>query len=419
VIDKIQQNKIRILIIFGIFILYFLNGIGALDFSLRYGAGVDFNLRVLSSVISGIGNNITHPGSISLLLILIAGTALSVLLPVIKPWVASVAVLFSALPQVYISLAIPAPGMIMPMEYSLLILLILFSINALLAYFIETHSRQKLVGLFGQYIPPQIVDQISRNPEALDMTGTSKRLTVFFCDLQNFSNVAEQLNPKQLTLLLNEYFDEMTTILHRHGATIDKYIGDSIMAFWGAPLEQPDHAARAVHAAFEMNLAIKKLSATFIKKGWPGPTMGIGINTGMMNVGNMGSKYRVAYTVIGDAVNLAARIESLTRQYGVPILVSEATMSECRDIVFRQIDTVQVKGKHNVARIFQPVCLKSELTDEMGKRLALHQKAIDCYQNRDYNEAARIYRALRDADRSDELYPALLKLISVREPSAG
>ncbi len=164
-----------------------------------------------------------------------------------------------------------------------------------------------------------------------------------------------------------------------------------------------------------MQEAIQKLSGSFIKKGWPGPTMGIGINTGMMNVGNMGSKYRVSYTVIGDAVNLVARIESLTRQYGVPTLVSEATRKECKGIVFRQIDTVQVKGKHNAARIYQPVCMQEEMTDELSKRLVLHQSGIACFENRDYTEAARIFRGLRDTDRNDMLYPALLRLIASRD----
>jgi len=415
VIDKILQHKVRVTIIFCVFILYFLNGIGALDISFRTGIDLNFNLRILQSVISGIFRDIIAAQSISLVLMLIVGVVLSVVLPISTPLVAAIVTLLSAVPQLMINLASQNNSLIMPLEYCLLITLILFSINALLAYFIETHSRQKLLQIFGQYVPPEVVSRISRQPGALDMSGESKRMTVFFCDLQDFSNVAEQLNPKQLTLLLNEYFDEMTAILYRHGATIDKYIGDSIMAFWGAPLDQPDHAERAVSASFEMHVAIRKLSAGFIRKGWPGPTMGIGINTGLMNVGNMGSKYRVAYTVIGDAVNLAARIESLTRQYGVSTLVTEATKNECTNIVFREIDTVQVKGKHNAARIYQPVCMLADMTDEMNKRLTQHRIAIENYQNRDYDSAARIFRALRDTDRNDTLYPALLKLIASRD----
>lgn len=376
---------------------------------------LDFNTRILQLIISGTFQQITTPQSVSLVLMLITGIVLSVLLPLATPLVAAVTAVLCSLPQLYINLALQTPGLILPMEYSLLIILILFSLNALMIYFIETHSRQKLLQVFGQYVPPQIVTQISRQPGGVDMTGQSKRLTVFFCDLQDFSNVAEQMNPKQLTLLLNEYFDVMTEILFRHGATIDKYIGDSIMAFWGAPVDQSDHAERAVLSSFQMQAAIQKLSASFIKKGWPGPTMGIGINTGLMNVGNMGSKYRVAYTVIGDAVNLAARIESLTRQYSIPTLVSESTKNECSNIVFRQIDTVQVKGKYNTTRIYQPVCPLADMTEELNKRLTLHQTGIECYQNGDYNGAAKVFRNLRDTDRNDTLYPAMLKLIPSRD----
>jgi len=415
VIDKILQHKIRVTIIFCVFILYFLNGIGALDISFRAGFDMNFNLRILHSVMSGIFRDIIAAQSVSLVLMLLGGVVLSVVLPLATPLVAAVVTVLTAVPQFLINLATTNNGLILPLEYSLLIILILFSINALLAYFIETNARQKLLQIFGQYVPPEVVSRISKQPGALDMTGESKRLTVFFCDLQDFSNVAEQLNPKQLTLLLNEYFDEMTAILYRHGATIDKYIGDSIMAFWNAPLDQPDHAERAVCASFEMHVAIRRLSASFIKKGWPGPTMGIGINTGLVNVGNMGSRYRVAYTVIGDAVNLASRIESLTRPYGVPTLVTEATKNECPNIVFREIDTVQVKGKHNAARIYQPVCMLADMTEEMQKRLTQHRAAIENYQNCEYDCAASIFQALRDSDRNDALYPAMLKLMAGRE----
>lgn len=415
VIERILQHKVRVIIIFSVFILYFLNGIGALDISFRSGVDLNFNARIWQSVSVGLFQHMFAPQSISLILMLICGITLSLFLPMTTPMMAAILTVLSAIPQVLVNLAVSNSSLILPLEYSLLIILMLFSINALLAYFIETHSRQKLLRVFGQYVPPEVVAQISAQKGTLDMTGQSKKLTVFFCDLQNFANVAEQLNPKQLTLLLNEYFDEMTAILFRHGATIDKYIGDSIMAFWGAPLEQPDHAERAVRASFEMHAAIERLSTSFIKKGWPGPTMGIGINTGQMNVGNMGSRYRVAYTVIGDAVNLAARIESLTRQYAVPTLVTEATKNECASIVFREIDTVQVKGKHNVAKVYQPWCLLADLTDEKKKRLALHQTAIDCYQKRDLDGAARLFKNLSDTDPSDTLYPALLKLNSSRE----
>lgn len=386
-----------------------------MELHLRAGREVGFNFPVLLSVFSTLVQHILTANSASLVFMLLTGFAMSVILPVSTPVLAAIITVLFSLPQLFISLVLQPPGLVLPLEYSLLTMLVLFAINALMAYFIETHSKQKLLQVFGQYVPPEVVAEINRQPGQLDMTGVSKRLTVFFCDLQNFSNVGEQLNPKQLTLLLNEYFTVMTEILYQHGATIDKYIGDSIMAFWGAPLDQPDHAERAVKASFQMQSAIEQLSASFIKKGWPGPAMGIGINTGLMNVGNMGSKYRVAYTVIGDAVNVAARIESLTRQYGVPTLVSEATRNECKNIVFREVDIVQVKGKFNTTKIYQPVCMLADLTDELNKRLTLHQNGIEYYQNRDFDEAARLFRKLRDTDRNDTLYSSLLKLISSQE----
>ena len=412
-IDRILQHKVQISIITSVFFLYFLNGIGALDISFRSGLDVNFNPRILASVISGTLQAPFQLQSLNLLLVLGTGIVLSFLLPLVTPVIAAIATVLVCIPHIY--LATKNVQLIFPMEYSLLVILILFSMNALIIYFIETHSRQKIISIFGQYVPPQIVSEISRQPGLLSMEGESKRMTVFFCDLQNFTNVAEQLNPKQLAILLNEYFNEMTEILYRYGATIDKYVGDSIMAFWGAPLMQKDHAERAVLAALDMQAAIKLLAGSFIKRGWPGPAMGIGINTGLMNVGNMGSKYRIAYTVIGDAVNLAARIETLTRQYCVPTLVTESTKNECNSVVFREIDTVQVKGKHNLAKIYQPVCRLAEVTDELQKRLNLHQDGIDSYLKHDFETAARIFRQLHDSDGNDTLYPFMLKLLSSRD----
>ena len=349
--------------------------------------------------------------SISILMMMITGLILSILLPIVSPILAAIITLIFCIPHLYIYLIMSSVQLILPMEYSLLIILILFSMNALMIYFIETHSRQKILNVFGQYIPPEIVNEICKHPDEINMGGESRRMTVFFCDLQDFSNIAEQLNPKQLTSLLNEYFDAMTDILYHYGATIDKYIGDSIMAFWGAPLPQSDHAERAVLAAFDMNHKIKQLSENFIKRGWPGPPMGIGINTGMMNVGNMGSKYRIAYTVIGDAVNLASRIEVLTRWYDVPILVSESTKNECKNIVFREIDTVQVKGKHNMTKIYEPLCKLSSMTDDIKSRIEIHQRGMEFYNKQDYGSAAEIFSELQGHDTNDKFYSSMLNHI--------
>jgi adenylate cyclase len=294
------------------------------------------------------------------------------------------------------------------MEFGLLTILVIFGVSVLLSYFRLTHSRQKMISIFGQYVPPQLAAEIGRYPERVSLDGEARRLTVFFCDLQHFSGVAEQLNPKQLAALLNEYFTEMTEVLYRHGATIDKYIGDSIMAFWGAPLPIPDHARRAVLAALEMHKVIARLAEQFIKRGWPGPSMGIGINTGLMNVGNMGSKYRIAYTVVGDAVNLAARLESLTRTYQVPTIVGETTRQECEGVIFRSLDIVQVRGKHNRTRIYQPLCLESELNDELRQKLEMHERAMDLFLDGRSSEAAAALERMKTDWPDDDFYPAIL-----------
>jgi adenylate cyclase len=345
-------------------------------------------------------------------LLLATGILLSLLLPIMKPIGASLLTLICTIPPIYINVAYPSRRPLVTMEYSLLIILMLFIVNVLFTYFNETRNKQKIIRIFGQYIPPALVSEISKHPEAMGLDGDSRRLTVFFCDLINFSGVAEQLNPKQLVMLLNEYFNSMTAILYKHGATIDKYIGDSIMAFWGAPLPQQDHARRAVLASFEMHVEIKRLSREFIKKGWPGPDMGVGINTGLMNVGNMGSKYRVSYTVIGDAVNLGSRLQTLTRTYQVPTVVGEETMQNINDVSFRELDTVTVRGKRKQTKVYQPVCMKSDLNDEMRDMLAAHKEALESYYAGDYAAARRLFEDLYRSSREDPYYTRMIDTIS-------
>jgi len=396
-----------------IFLLFAGSALGLVDFALRHGGGVSFRFDRLFAH----GGGLQLPPaaqSVEFVLLMIAGLSLCIGLPLLPPIGAALAAVAAAIPFVLLGLSASRIAAPLPMEFSILTIGVVFAVNVLIAYFRETRAKSQIIGVFGQFVPPHIVQEIAKHPDQVDLEGEARRLTVFFCDLQDFSGVAEQLNPKQLTLLLNEYFNEMTEVLFRHGATIDKYIGDSIMAFWGAPMAQPDHARRAILAAFEMHRGIRRLAEVFVRRGWPGPTMGIGINTGMMNVGNMGSRYRISYTVVGDSVNLASRLETLTRVYRVPTVVSEFTKEDCKDIAFRTLDVVQVRGKQNRTRIYQPLCENRELTGAMETRLAEHEQGMDHLFAGRWSEAGRIFQKLHDTAPDDPLYPVLIKKAAER-----
>jgi adenylate cyclase len=339
----------------------------------------------------------------------VTGGVLSLLLPVLSPIKASLLTLAATVPFPYLEYTKSDSAPMIPMEFSLLVILLLFAVDILICYFREIRVKQQIVTVFGQYIPPQLVAEISRSPAQLNLAGEAREMTVLFCDLQNFSSIAEQLDPRQLTTLLNDFFTDMTEVLYQYDATIDKYIGDSIMAFWGAPVKRDDHAHRAVLAALNMEKEMRLLSERFVQNGLPDLYMGIGINTGVMNVGNMGSKYRITYTVIGDAVNLAARMETLTRIYHVPCIVSESTRQAVDDVLFRPLDFVQVKGKRQKTRIYQPICPADEADQDLLDKLQLHEQGMECYFNGQSGQAENIFKQLADVDQDDGFYQAMLK----------
>lgn len=348
------------------------------------------------------------------LILIVSGLALALLLPLLSPIGASLTVLLFSLPPFLIEWNMPYRSNGIPMQFSFVVLLVLFGINVLLKYFVETQQKQKLLDTFSQYVPPEIVGQLGRKNTQMTLDGESRLLTVFFCDLRNFTSMAEQLDPKEVVRLLNEYFTIMTEVLHRYGATIDKYVGDSIMAFWGAPLPQEDHAQRAVLASFEMHQEMHKLAGIFHARGLPTPTIGIGINSGVMNVGNMGSHYRVAYTVIGDPVNLASRLQGTTREYGVSTIVGANTAKAFPDMLFRELDTVTVRGKTTDSHIYEPVCLKSAVTPAIEAKLARHQEALKAYYSNDRDQAETLFDALFRDYPDDPYYSAMLGKLMTR-----
>ena len=405
-----KANSIKIVIIFSVFMMFLSSAIGLIELSLTQSPILSINSKLFNT--TGEYNLALHNIIFTkeFILLLISGLVLTIALPLLSPLKAftlTFAMLLITVVIAYYSSNVT----LIPIEYCFLTIFIIYMVNILISYFVEIQSKQKLIEMFGRYIPPQLVNELSRSPKQLSLEGESRTLTVFFCDLQSFTSISEQLNPKQLNKLLNEYFNVMTEILFKYEGTIDKYIGDAIMAFWNAPTLQEAHAQRSVEAALEMDLAIKELAKTFIARGWPGPTMGTGINTGIANVGIMGSKYRMTYTAIGDAVNLASRIESLTRTYRVPIIISEHTYKKLTGICCRELDQVQVRGKKQLTRLYQPLGYENEMGNRLKEKLQLHTQAIELYNSKKYKNAARLFREIYELDKTDKYYKVMIRKI--------
>jgi adenylate cyclase len=211
---------------------------------------------------------------------------------------------------------------------------------------------------------------------------------------------------------MNEYLTPMTRTIHTHQGTIDKYMGDAIMAFWGAPLHFDDHARRAVETALDMTKALVELNQGFKQKGWPELRIGVGITTGVMSVGDMGSEFRRAYTVMGDAVNLGSRLEGLTKQYGVQIIVSEMTRNAVEDFVYLELDRVRVKGKEKPVGIYEPLGHKDAVDKHIKALLARHKQALAAYRSQDWDTAEREFFALQQASPGRKLYAIYLDRVN-------
>ncbi|MEX0607511.1 MAG: adenylate/guanylate cyclase domain-containing protein, partial [Halofilum sp. (in: g-proteobacteria)] len=226
-------------------------------------------------------------------------------------------------------------------------------------------------------------------------------------------SLSEGLAPSELTRLMNAFLTPMTRVIHQHRGTIDKYMGDAIMAFWGAPLSDPEHARHALLAAREMVTITERLGPEFRRQGWPPIEVGVGLNTGVMSVGNMGSQFRMAYTALGDAVNLGSRLEGLTRTYGVPLVVSESTRAAVPDFAYREIDVVRVKGKEQPVAIFEPIGPEDELDPAERDDLERYHEALRCFRACDWEGAAEILQRLAKANPDRLLYRIYLERISL------
>jgi adenylate cyclase len=237
----------------------------------------------------------------------------------------------------------------------------LYASSLLMNYIASRRRALQTRMMFSQYVPQEVVNRLVNRPELLKLGGEARELTLMFTDLANFTTMSERLTAEATVEVLTEYFNAMTPIIHRYGGTVDKFIGDAVMAFWGAPLDDAQHAEHAVRAAIDMQQAMEQLASRLIERGLPAISMRVGLHTGRVVVGNIGSDSRFSYTVIGDAVNLAARLEGANKAFGTGILLSDATAKSLpQDLALRHLDRVIVKGKSEAINVYCP-CQDADL----------------------------------------------------------
>ncbi|MDD5612487.1 MAG: adenylate/guanylate cyclase domain-containing protein, partial [Gallionella sp.] len=371
--------------------------------------GVEVHANLLAGILEqNIKQKPIYAKAIGIVTLLATGILMIWLLPRLSPVKAIMATIVALLSIFIGNLAAwQQADMVLPVASPMLLILILFVVDIVSGFFFESRAKKQMSGLFGQYIPPELVVEMSRDPAMFDMKSENKEMTVLFSDIRDFTKISETLDANELSQLINAYLTPMTGIIHHHQGTIDKYIGDAIMAFWSAPITDALHAQHALMAALEMQSRLQELSVAFAKKGWPELHIGIGINTGVMSVGNMGSEFRRAYTVMGDSVNLASRLESLTKQYGIGMLVGESTRNKVTGIVFQEIDQVTVKGKREPVTIYCPLGLEGAVTQRILDNVARFDSVLALYRAREWAAAETILLSLPENEgkhRLDSLY---------------
>ena len=263
-------------------------------------AGVEIHANMIAGILD---HNIKeHPAytlGAEVLMLLAVGLLLALLLPLLNPLKATLLTLALTIAVVSLNLAAwQYANLVLPLASLLVMIASIYFINMSYGFFVESRGKRQLAGLFGQYVPPELVNEMAENPESFSLEGESREMTVLFSDVRGFTHIAEGLDPKQLSQLMNDFLTPMTQVIHQHRGTIDKYMGDAIMAFWGAPLPDQHHAKHALQAALGMINALEKLQLDLAAKGLPPIRIGVGLNSGLMVVGNMGSAFRMAYTCL-------------------------------------------------------------------------------------------------------------------------
>lgn len=364
-------------------------------------AGVEIHASTIDSLLSGTFFTELTLSSVVSLLFLLAIVVLGLFFFIKNTYtlVVSLAVLFVGL-VIATGLAFQAL-LVVPLLYLLLLLLLQAGLLLSLQYYFEQKEKAFIRKGFSQYVAKEVVDELEQNPKLLSLGGEARTLTILFSDIRGFTTLSEQLTPSELMTQLNEYLTAMSDAIMDERGLVDKYIGDAVMAFWGAPLENNDQAADACQSVLAMMKALSELNERWRSEGRPEFAIGVGISTGEVVVGNMGSENRFNYSVIGDEVNFSARIEGLTKQYGVECILGEETYRRVKDdarFVIRELDDVMVKGKTEPKRIYELVTHVSDTTPAV---LAEFAKGRAAYINGEFTQAKEAFAAALAIDSAD------------------
>jgi len=377
--------------------------------------GVEIHANVIAGILdSSFRWEPAYTAALEMLTVAGFGLLTALLLPLLSPVISTlVTLLITTVALAFNYYVWEVELHVLPLAMTLYTLFAIYTINMLFGYFFETRSRSHMDSLFGQYVPPDLVKEMSRDPENYSLASQKRELSVLFTDIRSFTTISEGLDAAELSTLMGEYLTPMTQIVHETHGTIDKYIGDAVMAFWGAPIFHPHHADQAVGAGLAMLDALDALNVAFEKKGWPEIRIGVGVNTGVMSVGNMGSRFRKAYTVLGDAVNLGSRLEGITKQYGVHMVVSENTAHSAGRFHYRELDIVRVKGKEKGVQILEPLGLEHDLGPEVIEKARTFKTVLHHYRAQEWDEAEELLRKLLENEPDCFLYNLYLERIAI------
>lgn len=305
--------------------------------------------------------------------------------------------------------------LVLPLATLVLAVVLATALNMAYGYFVESRSKRELAHLFGTYVPPELVDEMVKDPDRYTMRATERELTVLFSDMRGFTHLSEAMTPVQTQQLLNDVFNRLTQEIRQWRGTIDKYMGDCVMAFWGAPVPTPDHARLAVEAALAMGRAIATLNEEHRQQGLPAIGMGVGLNTGTMCVGDMGSDLRRSYTVIGDAVNLGSRLEGVSKFYGVTVVASGTTRAQAGEgFIWQELDKVKVKGKNEAVQIYTVRGTPDDLTPLLRDELEQWANFLQAWRAQQWPPAAALIDALVQQHPQKLLYALYQERVAAR-----